>query len=473
VRSEYAANQTINTATHFTNAWTPAANGVDGVKIGRSFTMAAPGGRTVSAELSAAMGRQAAGKLLARALGVAVPLVGTGLLAYEVYDAVRVRENPTGDGLRFDPGTAAGSSSVNVKEWRDNAAGDLTSNPWNESLSGACQVSIDLRPFCANSNSTPGKSGCSTSLTGAGTTGDPNRCFVTYTYFAINDGTCDNDPGTPKPTCFQTRNDVRDLGVRTVAKTKPTCGGVVTTSFDGRCPTGQYGETITPEEAESKRRLAEDAGKMPRLTEAQLAQAISEVVQQIPVPIHDDYRPQVADVPDVAGATTTTTSADGTTKTEAIAWDFEPYGLTKGFGYAASGAWDKETTTTTCPGGGTQCTTETETQSTDGQTEGDTAEESDAVDFCKGHPERAGCVELGDMPTDEVPRTSLALAYSAETISLPSGCPPDVVLPRGQVFSYATACDAATLARPLVIAAAAVTALWICVAAVGGTRGSA
>jgi hypothetical protein len=253
------------------------------------------------------------------------------------------------------------------------------------------------------------------------------------------------------------------------------CPGGTAVAYDGKCPTGAYTDPITAEEAANRRNLME--GQMPSAKPQidALASALSDMFTRVPVNIEElDGAPQVQDVANVSGPTTNTTKPDGTTVQTATAWDFKPYGLTKGFGYATSGAWDEQKTTTTCAGGGTQCTTETTTTTQD---DSPTAEGDDPErDFCKDYPNRAGCLELGDPPADEIPRRNENIAWTPETINLPAGCPAPFtfsVLGQSYQLSYAIVCDWATRIKPFVLALGLMSALMIVVAALGGNRGSA
>lgn len=87
-------------------------------------------------------------------------------------------------------------------------------------------------------------------------------------------------------------------------------------------------------------------------------------------------------------------------------------------------------------------------------------------DECKAHPQSVGCTDL-DTPEGEIPKTSKALTYTAETLGISGGgCPADIVKTIGgksvTVFSYAFACDTiSTKVKPLFLLMAAFVAFMI------------
>lgn len=85
---------------------------------------------------------------------------------------------------------------------------------------------------------------------------------------------------------------------------------------------------------------------------------------------------------------------------------------------------------------------------------------------CELTPNAVGCMELGEPPSGEVEKRTEVLSFSAESISLPSGCPAPVSLPGGKVVDYSPICQTASSFRPFVIAAAAMSACLMVLAAV-------
>lgn len=102
---------------------------------------------------------------------------------------------------------------------------------------------------------------------------------------------------------------------------------------------------------------------------------------------------------------------------------------------------------------------------TNDQTKPDTTETKDPG-LCDMYPNILACQKLGDVPNDQVPKKTVNVDYSPESVDLPVGCPADLQLPHGQVLSYASSCQAATSARPFVIALASLSALLLVVAVV-------
>lgn len=120
------------------------------------------------------------------------------------------------------------------------------------------------------------------------------------------------------------------------------------------------------------------------------------------------------------------------------------------------------TTTTKCPEG-QQCTT---TTSTKGEDKGDYCKENpkasvctgetEAEKFCKDNPDAVSCMKAGT-PGDESGLTSVEKGISSITpvsVASSGGCPGDVQLPHGAVFSYAPACQFAEGLRPVILACA-------------------
>jgi hypothetical protein len=84
-------------------------------------------------------------------------------------------------------------------------------------------------------------------------------------------------------------------------------------------------------------------------------------------------------------------------------------------------------------------------------------------DFCEKHPQSLGCLPPGSL-SDTVPRSTVSLSFAPETVPLPSGCPGDIPV-LGRALSFAPACEAMQMLRPLVIGAASLVAAFIVVGA--------
>ncbi len=112
------------------------------------------------------------------------------------------------------------------------------------------------------------------------------------------------------------------------------------------------------------------------------------------------------------------------------------------------------TTATTNPDGSSSTKTETVTMQ--------------KPDVCKAFPSLFLCSEIGEPDKTPMPKATKTIAFDAENIGLPSGCPADIGMGRFGSISMASACTTAGNIRGLVVAAGAVTALMICIAAVRG-----
>ncbi len=76
-------------------------------------------------------------------------------------------------------------------------------------------------------------------------------------------------------------------------------------------------------------------------------------------------------------------------------------------------------------------------------------------DPCDLHPDRAGCVSLGEPVDQPVSKTTQALTITPESVSMPGSCPApkQVETPFGTIaLSYDPACQFATTIRPVVLA---------------------
>lgn len=156
----------------------------------------------------------------------------------------------------------------------------------------------------------------------------------------------------------------------------------------------------------------------------------------------------------------------------------------------AGTAPNTSTTTSTAPGGGTstsssstsatttcegeRCTTTKVTTDGEGGTSTTTANQnksdfckdnpkaavctgqSDQDLFCKDNPEAVSCLKTGT-PSEEGGLTSVEKGVSSITpisVASSNGCPADVQLPKGAVFSYAGPCMYAEGMRPVILASA-------------------
>jgi hypothetical protein len=82
------------------------------------------------------------------------------------------------------------------------------------------------------------------------------------------------------------------------------------------------------------------------------------------------------------------------------------------------------------------------------------------------YPDILACQKLGTVPDDQVPKKSVNITYSPESVDLPSGCPDDIDMGDGHKFSFAATCGDVSKARPLVLALASFAALVLVVAVI-------
>lgn len=97
-----------------------------------------------------------------------------------------------------------------------------------------------------------------------------------------------------------------------------------------------------------------------------------------------------------------------------------------------------------------------------------TGEQPEYPDLCEEHPTISACQELGEAPTDEVPKSTFNMMFQAEPLGLPAACPAPIPV-LGYSLSFETACTISNWMAPLVVALGAMCAGMICVAAIRGS----
>jgi hypothetical protein len=77
-------------------------------------------------------------------------------------------------------------------------------------------------------------------------------------------------------------------------------------------------------------------------------------------------------------------------------------------------------------------------------------------DPCLEHPDRIGCMPAGSDTFPLLQKETHTMVFTPEASPISGGCPASISMPRGHVLSFASACDAMTQIRPIVIALAGV-----------------
>lgn len=216
------------------------------------------------------------------------------------------------------------------------------------------------------------------------------------------------------------------------------------TMLNGKCITGRY----DPVSLDSAASLLATA-----MTVAAVKDYVNSPASQAgPVP---ESKPMVITGPATQigpPSTTTTTSPAGTkSETKTPTYTYNYAGDTVNYSTV-----NQTVTNITNNEGATETTTETK------------PEETPQKGDCELYPKSVGCLDMGEVPDEEVPEEEREVDISPEDVDLPSGCPADVALPGGRTLSYASACAAAEDVAPLVIAAGVLSALLIAVAAIRG-----
>jgi len=223
--------------------------------------------------------------------------------------------------------------------------------------------------------------------------------------------------------------------------------------LDGKCATGRY-QGIAFEEAQAQ------ATKYPPIS------IDSDLYKAVQGAVDTGGQSVVADI-DVTGPASQVGTPTSTTTTDSTGTKTTSSQPTYNYTYAGDTVTYTTTNNTyTCAGAGS-CSAASAVSSTS-TTTGTTATAQDPSDPCTANPDRVGCKSLGTAPEDKVPTAQRSLTYTAESLSLAAACPADQVMStsKGQiVVSYAPTCDAATKARPWVIAGGALASLLLVLAA--------
>ncbi|MBB4842210.1 hypothetical protein HNP55_000705 [Paucibacter oligotrophus] len=383
---------------------------------------------TAKGAISLADGVAAVGRCLAMSTPVCM---AAGAMAAVAYSHYRMRPDGKG-GIEFDEGMPEAEGFLWCVDGKDRGCGrspeEVATGRTAEVLQGMQGVSIGSSTCVITGDSAVCKTSYSQTLK------DEYPPFQTRTYKYSNGVNLKQKPGKYCP-------PVIDFGNPAYSNLAPVPG------VDGKCPTGRYGAGLTPEEAAAK-----VMANPPTLPNTGWGQAVSDAIdvggQSAPAELTVTGPASQTGSP----VTTTTTSPTGT-KTETVTPQYD-------YTYNDNRVTYNETTVTVTNNNGDTTTTTTTGKPPSGT--------QDPKDPCTANPERIGCQQLGAAPDDKVPKLSKTLQFSAESVGLPGGCPPDVSISingRSQVVSYAPTCAAAQQAAPWVRAGGAVAALLLVLAA--------
>lgn len=414
-------NRVILPATSYSNSWSTSVDG-SGVKIGKTFNIPAPGGRSAAAAVSSKLTGRAVLSIGAKALGAAVPVIGAGALLYDIYDASRVYADGTG-GLVQDQG----QPPEEQQKWT--CSGPGMPQQMGGSVSEACTgYASKFRarfsdPYYGVVSTI--STGCSQSMETSGS------CTVRLqTSQGEQQGTYAASVQLV-PTCPAVTDPFNPA--------HSTPGGAPV-GRDGKCPAGRgSGQPIDAEQA------AQHAAQVERSADV-YKQIMDDILDRQPVPIPKGVETKIETVTPskVQGPTTTTTGPGGVTET-ATGWDFGRISQDLAEDFNA-GRWAETTTaTTTKPDGTKETTTTTE--------EGTTPEEEAAKDgdLCKADPGRLGCIGLGEAPNVEVPKSTKSVSFASESIGGGGGCPaPRAIGNLGQ-FEFTQLCNGLVTVKPLIV----------------------
>jgi hypothetical protein len=218
------------------------------------------------------------------------------------------------------------------------------------------------------------------------------------------------------------------------------------------CPTGSYPQQLEAAPFAEKVMSATDFASSLDYARM-LREAVGHADMPFPPGAFKPTQELPASVPSVQGPIVRTVHEDGTVTEVATGWDFarDPVIRNQGF-------WNATQTTTKKDANGNVTGT-----STTGATNPSGTPAPNPDDACSVDPGRLGCIGLGEPPSDQVPKREVSVSFEAEDIGLEAACPAPLSMGDAGQLSFQPACDAAVMARPVILAVAAFTALSICV----------
>jgi hypothetical protein len=345
---------------------------------------------------------RSAAAAVARCVTLSVPVCAAGAAAAYLYSEYRARKSANG-GLEHDVGMPEGDFA-GFGYQAAGAGSEIFATP----QAAADAAGLALWRGVGNNS---GMTYCVVTPFGEGATSSAYRCYSMALGY----------------------EDFKSGGLSRIPTTVRRCPDQsVRASGDGLCATGVYAPS-TPE------LLGDHAAGRP-FSPQRMVEPLKDAVtggQQVPAESTGSGPSQLIGPKQV---TSTTTGPSGVTKTEQqvvqnYRYDGDTIVVNEG-----------DITTITNPDGSTVVTTNIPPPV------------KEAVDPCETDPARLGCLKLGEPPTDSVPKLTRDLAWSAESVGLPSGCPAPTAV-AGHSVSWQPICDTATGMRPYILAGAAFTAL--------------
>lgn len=446
LRSEFGANTSMIEGAKV-NANAVISNASGSAKAVGRVDFLGPGGRAASAQLEATISKRSALAIAGRMLAAATGVGTAALLAYEVYDAIRVRPMPAGgDELLFDPG----QDTETGLRWTSYAFNMIGGGGSTTALVGAT---------ITGTNSTELAHDLFEKVSGSGRAISAIACGP-----VVGGGSCSATVCTPASGCSGFSVGLNVPVSATVCPVDVSTGMRPAIGHDGKCPTGSYTQAVTPDEAAQMR----DASALPT---PDLAALMDEVLGRGPVALPADtpavIQAGTIEPATIPGPVKVTTEGENTTTEETSYAPATPLTTSK-FGAIKQPWWMTKTTTTVDGEGDPVGEPKTETTmppepGAEGETSGDEA------DPCVGHPDRAGCKDLGE-PEDVAPEWEESIVpWTVESLGLPSGCPvPYSFTVRGIVMAldYQVLCDVAPVIRAGMLILAWLSATFFVIGAV-------
>ncbi len=456
VRSEYAALNSLVNASKVTASEVITKAGStglmsDGAKAVSRVDFTGAGGRAASGELAVTLGRRAiigeAATLLARGL----PVVGTLLLAYDLYDHFRIK--PGADGLVQDPGEAQRLTD----QWCVGSPPNLRFCSGSQFGSAQLEFSSIRAAFRAGYAYELGLGYMFVqrgTLSCGGTVCGGIDLFIYYPGSTTGPGSSYYAAVSPG----MVSNLTQALGCRV--------GGP---GWDNLCPSGDgpVASPVTPA-------VAADYANMfnyPAPLAPDMGALLREITGFGPVAIPADAKMdmEVSTVTPAAiqGGTVTTSNPDGSTKE--VSTDYAPaQGLTGNGRYGLTQPWrERITTTTKDPQGNTTSVSFSNTVpgSTAGAPIAGSASAA-APDPCVLNPSRIGCLTPGELPDEPLPGVehpvtwAPAVGWGASDAACPA---PKVVTVMGQAVTIDNSilCKYLVALRLIIIAMAGIAGAYI------------
>lgn len=365
-------------------------------------------GRSAAPGIAVTVTRTVAWGAVARAAAVILPIAGTAAAGYEIWTALRCKQE-TGS-IFCDPGSdvsTSGSGSTsehNVFIGSPPYAGYQTVSGW--------WAAQGMERECPSSQG-----------------------YTSGTYTMFNDKT---------------------ITVTCVKQATVCSDGSLPSTWDMKCSTGHLVKMSVDEAAALMQQYGGTTkGASGKSAKDQAVAIVKDAVSR-GVKVETGSATATGPASQVGQSTSsTTTGPNGTsTVTKTPTYNYT-YNTTNEGAKITYNTTNSYTTTVTNTAGDTTTTTTTETDAEEQKTD------------CDKNPDAVACVEFGEVDDEDVNKVDKSVTVAAESVALPSGCPAPVTV-AGYTLSYDAACTFSRGVSPFVIAAAGIMAALIVIRSVQG-----